>query len=132
MIIPQEYALLLNYLLLAQRAIDHRKVAYWGHGVTPQLRPGTAAREMWKRAFLGCVDWWYAYTDLTREYLISAAFPADRITVVNNTIDTTTVRQWAASLTHDEIDARRRALGLPSDRVGVFCGSLTRASVFRS
>jgi glycosyltransferase involved in cell wall biosynthesis len=82
-------------------------------------------RERWKRFLVRQVDWWFAYTDLTAEIVRGAGFPAERITCLNNAIDTTAFRKTVESITHEELAEIRKGLGLNGNaRVGILCGSL--------
>lgn len=76
---------LLNYLLLAARVFtkSRYKIAFWGHGGNLQKDP-KAALERFKRWTLRRPDWWFAYTRGSSSRVIGAGFPADRVTIVQN------------------------------------------------
>jgi glycosyltransferase involved in cell wall biosynthesis len=122
-------ALHLYPLLLRWGAAAQQKLAYFGHGRNLNVAQHMSARERWKRIWLHRVDWWFAYTELTQDILAQQGYPRDRITVVNNSIDTTQIGQVAARCTAEEKDQLfTRLFGdvrAPSTRVGVFCGRLT-------
>jgi hypothetical protein len=96
-IMTQEAKLLPNYFLHTWRYLGGPRIAYWGHGRNFQPRPGAWAPEGVKRLSARLVDWWFAYTDLTARVLMDFAVPRDRITVVNNSIDTSALRRWRSS-----------------------------------
>ena len=123
-IVQQENRFLLNYWLLLQRMRSRKPVAFWGHGVNCQAANPHRLREKWKKLFLKCPDWWFAYTDFTKSILLESGFPRDRITVVQNAVDTTQLRAHDNNITQSELNALRESLGLTARRVGVFCGSL--------
>ncbi len=125
-IMMQENRILSNYPHLLARQFGHRtKVAYWGHGKNFQSDRPTGVREQWKAFWLNKVDWWFAYTGLTRAILTAGGFPAERITCLNNAIDN---EQFIADL--DRVDAATLdrlatdldlAAGAP---LALYCGSL--------
>jgi len=124
-VIMQESRILSNYPLILRGWLGGPKLAYWGHGVNFQSCAPGGLRERWKRFLVRQVDWWFAYTDLTAEIVRCAGFPAERITSLNNAIDTAAFRKTVESITHEEIARTRKELGLNGNaRVGIMCGSL--------
>ena len=124
-VLMQENRILSNYPLLLKGKFGSPKVAYWGHGINFQSRVLDGLRERWKRLLVKQVDWWFAYTDLTAEIVRHTGFPAERITSLNNAIDTSAFRKTVESITREDLAKIRRGLGLNDhSRVGIFCGSL--------
>lgn len=123
-IVTQENRLLMNYLLLARKVLNHQKIAFWGHGKNFQNSTPKDPKEIFKRFFLNKPDWWFAYTALTEKILLNAKFPASKITVLNNAIDTNELRIFAKSITEDNLCSLRNELGITGKHVGIFCGSL--------
>ncbi len=123
-IIVQSNGYLLNYLLLLASRLGLKRVAYWGHGYNHQARPGAFA-ERFRRRFVGLSDWWFSYTQRTADYLLQNGVAAERITVINNAIDTAAFAAQVAAVTPEEIQLLRSDLALPQQaRVGLYCGSL--------
>jgi L-malate glycosyltransferase len=91
-IVEQANRLALNYLLLAARPVGGPRVAFFGHGANLQGNPASL-REHWKRMWIRTPNWWFAYTDGTADRVLSGGFPADRITVVQNAVDTSTLTE---------------------------------------
>lgn len=122
-ILMQENRLLSNYpWLFGPRS---PKVAYWGHGRNFQSYSPGGLRERWKRYLVGRVDWWFAYTDMTRAILEVDGFPASKITVLDNAIDSDGFNRDLAAVTDADLAALRAMLCVPENgRVGLFCGSL--------
>ena len=87
MIVEQANRLALNYLLLAARPAGGPRVAFFGHGANLQGNPASL-REHWRRILARTPNWWFAYTDGTADRVLSAGFPANRMTVVQNAVDT--------------------------------------------
>lgn len=124
-VVMQENRLLSNYPLLISRLWSKRKVAYWGHGVNFQSIAPTGFRERWKRLMLKRVDWWFAYTEITRNVLREAGYPESRISVLNNSIDSEGFKGDLVSVADTELLSLRQRLGFSeSDPVALFCGSL--------
>lgn len=114
----------LNYLLSILRSIGVKRVAYWGHGRDRQANPDSWA-ERYKRRSLHWADWWFAYTAGAAAYVAEQGFPPSHITVVENAIDTRSLRDDLATVNEDELHDARAGLGWHGDeRVAVFCGSL--------
>ncbi len=124
-VLMQENRLLSNYPWLWGWGPADTRVAFWGHGRNFQSSVPMSLREKWKARFLTKVDWWFAYTELTRNVVRQAGYPEQRITVLNNAIDNS---QFASDLTAvgvQDINALRRQIGAASGGVvGIFCGSL--------
>jgi len=121
-IIPQENKLLANYSWLIKRQLGGPKLAFWGHGRNFQTDAPRGVRERFKQALVGQVDWWFAYTSLTREILLSDGYPDDRITVLNNAIDTEAFQADLAAVTEEDLSILQQVVG--RGPVGLFCGSL--------
>jgi glycosyltransferase involved in cell wall biosynthesis len=123
-IVEQANSLLLNYWLLAARAIGIRKLAYWGHGQNFQAGGRGGLRETLKSALIIPVDWWFAYTQLSAAIVQARGYSSERITIVNNAIDTAEFRVALESVGPDEITQLKRNLGISGDHVGIYCGGL--------
>ncbi len=123
-IVEQANRLLVNYLFQLMRSRKLLKVAYFGHGRNMQSLQPASWRERCKGFFLAKVDWWFAYTDLTGKLVAAGGFPRERITVVQNTIDTRDCKDQMAAISQDDLAALRADLGLVSENVAVFCGGM--------
>ena len=123
-IVSQENKLVNNLLALA-RPWRSGQMAFLGHGRNMQSDQPDGALERFKRWTTTQVDWWFAYTDLSARFVQDDGFPAGRITVLNNSIDTTDLRAAVARARQSPREALRAGLGLaPSGTLGVFVGSL--------
>jgi len=123
-VVEQATRLLANYGLLAGRVIGGPRMALWGHGA--HIRPHRASEpsEAVKRWLSRRVDWWFAYTERSVAVVESLGFPADRITYVQNAVDTRALRELRARVTDAELVALRARLGVGSGPVGVYVGAL--------
>lgn len=121
-VLSHENGLLSNYPVLARRWLrDAPRVAFWGHGATG----GERFRHRLKRWTTRQVDWWFAYTRLSADRVVGAGFPAERVTCLNNAIDTRALQAWAASITDEERRQLARELGIDGPHVAVSLGSLS-------
>lgn len=123
-VVEQASRLLVNYVLLARRAVGGPSVAWWGHGRNLDAHGASRLGEAIKRPLARRSDWWFAYTTGTRAHLESVGVPAARITVVQNATDTTAVALRRSSIGPAARTRLRRALELADGPVGVVLGSL--------
>jgi glycosyltransferase involved in cell wall biosynthesis len=124
-VIMQESRILSNYALILKRYLGRTRIAYWGHGRNFQSEAPTGWRERWKSFWLTKVDWWFAYTNLTKKILIERGLPEEKITCLNNAIDNDRFIAELAGLSDEVRDAIARNIGLaPGSPLGVYCGSL--------
>lgn len=124
-VMMQENRLLSNYPWLFWGNGTKAKTGYWGHGRNFQTDAPNGWREKWKKMLVGRVDWWFAYTQMTRDILVQDAYPDDRITVLDNAIDNQAFVNDLNAVGDDQLAVLRAELDLaPSARVGLFCGSL--------
>ena len=123
-IVTQENKLIHNLPLLLMPARRER-VAFWGHGRNLQSESFEGLRESFKRWTTGRVDWWFAYTKLSASIVEAAGFPQERITVLDNSIDTTELlRDVAEARSRSTLAALRASFGLEDAPTGLFVGSL--------
>lgn len=123
-VITQENSLLSNYPLLLARRLGGPHVAFWGHGANLQSSRRDGLRERFKRWTTCQVDWWFAYTGMSAELAASAGFPHERITNLENAVDTTDLADHLASIAPSEMNSLRRNLGWDVGHVGLYLGSL--------
>jgi glycosyltransferase involved in cell wall biosynthesis len=123
-ILGQENRLLINYVLQTLRRIFRPKIALWGHGRNFQPSRQAWFTEYWKRHWATRCDWWFAYTEHTRRLVEQYGFPAKRITVFHNAIDTSEIRRLSSEMDARRLDTLRRRLGLGTNHIGVYVGGL--------
>ncbi len=123
-VVEQANRLLINYLLMVLRRAMGFRLAFWGHGLNLQSRPGSLVNRF-KILFLGCVDWWFAYTEGVKSFLTDHGFPAGKITVVQNSIDLRRFERHLEGVTPEELLKLREDWGA-SGPIGLFCGGLYR------
>ncbi len=115
-----------NHLLLLLAAFGRKRFAFWGHGTNKQANRSRFS-EWYKRKILKRADWWFAYTEGVKKYLIQNGVEPARITSLNNAVDTSETRSFCFSFSDGELEAARRDLGIePGAPVGIYCGMLDR------
>ena len=120
-VITAENKLLCN--LGEQFLATGRRVMLWGHGANLQ-GDKESLRERFKARVALRADWWLAYTDMSRDLVRALGFPAERITVLDNSVDTTEMRAQFEAVTPAAQAQLRTELGLGGGPVGLFLGSL--------
>ncbi len=113
----------LVYNLYLQFFNKQSKIAFWGHGANLQGNPNSL-RERFKRWVAGYVDWWFGYTQMSVPLIERSVFPAERITVLNNSIDTAELAAQCAAVTPEHQARWRTELQLAGKQVGIYIGSL--------
>ncbi len=118
--------LLFSQLLLPFAACKLKKLALWGFGQNKQADRQPFS-EWYKRKVLRYPSWWFAYTAGSAEYLMARGYPRERITTVQNAVDTGQISRWIAGLSADETASLRAQLHVPpASPVGIYCGSLEK------
>ncbi|MGI9600571.1 MAG: glycosyltransferase [Acidimicrobiales bacterium] len=120
----QASRLLLNYPLMFGRRLLGTRLALWGHGRNLRAGRESAVGEWLKRFLTNRADWFFAYNDLGVRQVESLGFPADRITSVQNSSDTTDLAAAMDAVTDADLEDCRRQLGLGTGPVGLFMGGL--------
>ncbi|MFW0716671.1 glycosyltransferase family 4 protein [Pedobacter sp. N23S346] len=123
-IVEQANKLLINYVLLYRRLVSGKKFAFWGHGSNMQANEGSLLNRF-KRIYSNYTDHWFAYTGNIKHKLIGNHYPSDKVTVVENAIDTRELINDINSITQAEVAELRLALNITEDeKVLIYCGAL--------
>lgn len=127
-VMTQENKILSNYPRLLRRALGRGgKTAYWGHGRNLQSTKPDGLSERWKRLLVNRIDWWFAYTQGTVDYLTAGGFPRDRITRLDNAIDDEAFRADLDAIDPATLSRRRAEIDLADGApLALHCGSLYR------
>ena len=110
------------YRLLARAPHRRQLVALWGHGkdYTRQSRQLDRSLQLWltRRA-----DWFFAYTNGGANAAAAAGSPRERLTVVQNSIDTNSLRRGVDNVADAEVQSFAAAQGLRG-KTALFMGAL--------
>lgn len=120
-VVAHENKLVFN--LVAQYVLRQSRLALWGHGANLQGN-ASSLKETYKRRTARQADWWFGYTEMSRPLIQRSGFASDRITILNNAVDTVTLSRQFASVSPKELVSLRNKLNLLGTNVGVFLGSL--------
>jgi glycosyltransferase involved in cell wall biosynthesis len=123
-IVEQANKLIVNPFLMIWRRLGGPKLALWGHGYDHDTARVLHLSERVKRSLLRQSDWFFAYTSGTAAYVVAAGVDVERVTVVQNAIDT---RKLASSRRRLRRDAETHSEGRTSEHVAFFAGSLYSA-----
>lgn len=111
------------YNLAAQYWHHSYKLGLWGHGANLQGNP-SSLRERFKRRVATRADWWFAYTDMSLPLIERTGFPNERVTVLNNSVDTAELAAMRQRVSPEATERLKHDLGLAGQHVGVYVGSL--------
>lgn len=123
-IVEQQVKLLVNYVLLLRQLRGVQKVAFFGHGKNLQARSDKTPAERLKKRMVRLPHWWLVYTQGVARYVTELGYPAERITVFDNAIDTKHLMQLRSEITDAELSQTRQPLNLPSENVCIYVGSM--------
>ena len=118
-----ENRILNNYVILAKTLVGKNKLAFWGHGVNFQSKR-TGIGNRLKRLYSTRVKWWFAYTEGVKQIVAGMGFPADRISVLNNAIDTQSLIREAQNTSPETLSALRDKLHIGEGPIGLYCGGM--------
>ncbi len=122
-IVEQANKLIVNYLLIFYRHFSTFKLAQWGHGRNMQINDKSFANSF-KRKLITACDWWFPYTEGVKQYIIDNGFDGNKITVVQNAIDTVTLSKEYDALDESKVTALKETLGIDSENIGLYCGGI--------
>jgi glycosyltransferase involved in cell wall biosynthesis len=122
-IVENANKLLLNYYLILARKFSKYKLAYWGHGRNLQENINSWPNKF-KYLFLNKCDWWFGYTNGTKNFLVQRNYPLNKITVVQNAINTFSLKKYYFEFDENEIIDLKRELGIKSNMTAIFCGAM--------
>jgi len=122
----QENRLLINYFLqLITLFKPQCHFTFFGHGRNFQSIAQQGIRERFKKIIVGRSDHFFAYTELSKQALLSSGYSEAKITVVNNTIDADIFSSKVRNVSQQAIAEYKSHLGLPDNAVvALFCGSI--------
>lgn len=111
-------------LLLRQLVGRGPTVAMWDHGRT-YTRPQSRLEQSLKYALTRRASWFFSYTAGGAQAVTERGFPRQRVTVVQNTIDTAELSAAYRNVTDDQLSELHHEYGLTPGRTGLFVGALS-------
>jgi len=123
-IVEQANKLILNYLLQLAQGLGGPRIAFWGHGRNFQANSASSLAESLKKWFSRRVHWWFAYNHLSAQVVSENGFPIEKITVVQNAIDTKSLRSAVANIDSASKIIVREKYGIRGNTIGVYFGAL--------
>jgi len=120
LILEQAVRNLETYAFLLRRQGAH--IAFWGHGKTYTNATGKT-QERFKELLTRRGRWFFSYTKGGRAAVTAAGFPANRITVVQNSVDSTELKKAISKITASSKQAFIEKYDLRA-KTGLFIGGL--------
>lgn len=123
-IVEQASKRLLNYLLLTRQMAGQGRVAFWGHGRNFQRSTMSPTGELVKQRVSRFPHWWFAYNELSAQVVRDLGFPPERITPVQNAIDTRWLVEAKERVAPQQVADLRRELSIRGRHVAIYCGGI--------
>lgn len=123
-IVEQATRNLSNLALIIRSRLGGPPVALWGHGRNLQSSDASSLAERVKRGITRRAPWFFAYNAFSADIIADLGVPRERISVVNNAIDTYSMRRELESLERVEIDAMLRQWNIAGHDLCVYSGGL--------
>lgn len=122
-IVEQAIRNLETYELLARSTVSGRRLALWGHGRT-YTRPHSALHEGLKQFLTRRGSWFFSYTSGGARHVVRHGFDPDRVTVVNNSLDTRELSRRVEETTPAEARQAAAELAVNPASTCLFVGGL--------
>jgi len=122
-IVEQANRLVFNYLIMVLKYFLGIKLGFWGHGRNFKKVEGSLSNKFTLKYLRNC-DWWFAYTKSVKFFLINNKYPSNKITVVQNAIDTANLRKELIEIKDNEINELKSQLKIDGDNTAIFCGGM--------
>lgn len=121
-VLTHENKLIFN--LIPQWFYKNKKIVLWGHGENLQKK-NKDIRDSFKKITAKKADWWLGYTEMSHSLITANGFPENRITILNNSIDTNKLKKNIESLNKFDVIKFKNKYNIKDvSKVGVFIGSL--------
>ncbi|MHA1565053.1 MAG: glycosyltransferase family 4 protein [Alphaproteobacteria bacterium] len=123
-IVDQGTRFVVNTPLVLASVLGLKRLGFWGHGWNHELGQGSLSERL-KRFSVPRCDWWFAYTQGVARYVAERGMDPKRITVVENTVDTSELMETVAGVSEADLAAFRSDNGIPDTaKLAVFSGAL--------
>ncbi len=98
-------------------------LAFWGHGAT-YTQKASPILEFFKSWLTRKGVWFFAYTQGGKQSVVSKGFPDSRVSVLNNTFDTSPLIESLKAIGHNELEQFREKYNLTKGCTALFLGAL--------
>lgn len=122
-IVEQANKLLINYYLIIRKIFLGKTFAFWGHGQNLQENPKSFANRF-KKIYSCKTDWWFAYTENVRQKIVEIGFNQNKISVLNNTIETDFLISAYNLQTAEKIQRIKDEYQIGEGPIGLYCGGM--------
>ena len=123
-IVEQASKLLLNYVLFVSQIFGFKKLCFWGHGKNFQKHSASSIGERIKKLKSRHAHWWFVYNTLSTEVITSIGYPTDRITPIQNAIDSKSLVAAREKITQVHFKHIKGELGIKGNSVCLYTGSM--------
>lgn len=110
-------------LLMRQVVKGTPRFGLWGQGrafSTPQGRMSSVLKQWVTRRS----DWFFAYTQEGADYVVRHGVPSNRVTVINNTVDTEQLRRELENVSDAQVEDFRQRHSLIAGKTALFLGGV--------
>jgi len=122
-IIEQAIKNLESWQLLLKASRRPPLIGLWGQGAPFSQNPSPAMARL-KTSMTNRARWFFSYTQDGAAYVGQHGFSQDRITILQNSTDTASLRREFAQLTTVDVDAFRTTHSLVHGKTGLFLGGI--------
>lgn len=122
-IVEDASRLLINYFIMLKCRFSKCKFAFWGHGRNLQDTPSSLKNKI-RYLFLRKADRWFAYTSGVKHFLVSKNVPENKITVVQNSFNTSGLISAYKKVDNQELKKLKKDLKIKGERIAIFCGTM--------
>lgn len=125
LILEGQVKLLVTLPLILYSKLFHQKIAFWGLGGTQfHASKELPLAECIRKFFISKGHWYFAYTERVAESVHDLGFPMERITVIQNAIDTQFLAKVRESITNENLAELKDQLGLKGNHIGLYIGAM--------
>lgn len=107
-----------------RQIFGRQRFAFFGHGRNLMVADRSGVGEAAKVFLSRRVHWWFPYNDRSAQIVAEMGYPRERMSPVNNAIDTTRLRADLDAVTEEQVVAARARHGIEGHHVGIYIGGM--------
>ena len=123
LVIEQAVKNLESWPLLLSRSSRRPLIGIWGQGDYYSHSPSPISKRM-KLLMNQRGRWFFTYTQAGSDFIIEHGFPRDRVTILNNSTDTTQLRYDLLRVSSKQLGDLRTRYGLAEGKTALFMGGV--------